>query len=234
MGSGPRIVGVIGGMGPEATIELMRRVIAMTPARDDQDHVHLIVDNNPQVPSRIAHLIEGAGPDPTPVLQRMARGLRAAGAQALAMPCNTAHGYADAIRAVVDVPLLDMVELTVTRIVERMPGARAGLLASSAVIRTQLYARALRERQVTLQTPARQNEVMDLIKAVKRGETGSPVRGPLADIARELTASCDVIIVACSELSLLADSIDAAVPVIDSLDILSEAIVSFATPTRKP
>ena len=228
------IVGVIGGMGPEATIELMRRVIAMTPARDDQDHVHLIVDNNPHVPSRIAHLIEGTGTDPTPELQRMARGLHAAGAQALAMPCNTAHGYADAIRAAVDVPLLDMVELTVTRVVERMPGAKVGLLASSAVIRTQLYARALRDHKATLQTPARQDEVMELIKAVKRGETGSPVRVPLAEIARELASSCDVIIVACSELSLLADSIDVGVPVIDSLDVLSEAIVSFAIQHREP
>jgi aspartate racemase len=115
-----------------------------------------------------------------------------------------------------------------------MPGAKVGLLASSAVIRTQLYARALRDHKATLQTPARQDEVMELIKAVKRGETGSPVRVPLAEIARELASSCDVIIVACSELSLLADSIDVGVPVIDSLDVLSEAIVSFAIQHREP
>jgi len=224
-----RIVGVIGGMGPEATVELMRRVIAMTQARDDQDHVHLIVDNNPQIPSRIAHLIEGTGADPTPELQRMARGLCAAGAQALAMPCNTAHGYADAIRAAVAVPLLDMVELTVSRIVERAPGGRVGLLASTAVIRTQLYARPLQRHGVTLQMPGQQDRVMEVIKAVKRGETGDAVRRPLASFARELAGSSDVLLVACSELSMLADSIDAVAPVIDSLDVLSEAIVAFAS-----
>jgi aspartate racemase len=231
MGVPRRVVGVIGGMGPEATVELMRRVIAMTPARDDADHVHLLVDNNPQVPSRIAHLLDGTGADPTPELQRMARGLRAAGAQALAMPCNTAHGYAEAIRAAVDIPLLDMVGLTVSRLRERAAGDRVGLLASTAVIRTQLYARALQPNGATLQLPLQQERVMELIRAVKRGETGPAVRQQFAGIARELAGHADVVVIACSELSLLADSLDATVPVVDSLDVLSEAVVAFATGT---
>jgi hypothetical protein len=89
-----RVVGIIGGMGPEATLDLMRRVLAKTPAQDDQDHIHLIVESNPKIPSRIAHLIEGTGDDPTPELIRIAVNLQRAGAQALAIPCNTAHAYA--------------------------------------------------------------------------------------------------------------------------------------------
>src|SRR5258707_1358760 len=89
-----RVVGIIGGMGPEATVDLMRRVIAKTPADDDQDHVHLIVESNPKIPSRIAHLIDGTGTDPTPELIRIAVNLQRAGADALAIPCNTAHAYA--------------------------------------------------------------------------------------------------------------------------------------------
>ena len=89
-----RTVGILGGMGPEATILLMQRVLAAVPAQDDGDHIPLIVHQNPQVPSRIRRLIEGAGEDPAPVLIRMARDLQAAGAEALAMPCNTAHAYA--------------------------------------------------------------------------------------------------------------------------------------------
>ena len=111
--SAHRVVGIIGGMGPEATVDLMRRVIAKTPVRDDQDHVHLIVESNPKIPSRIAHLIEGSGPDPTPELIRIAVNLQRAGADALAIACNTAHAYADAIRHAVSIPLLDMVSLTV-------------------------------------------------------------------------------------------------------------------------
>ncbi len=87
----PRTVGILGGMGPEATVLLMQKVIAAVPARDDSDHVPLIVDQNSQVPSRIRRLIEGVGEDPAPVLAAMARRLEAAGAEALAMPCNTAH-----------------------------------------------------------------------------------------------------------------------------------------------
>ena len=100
-----RVVGIIGGMGPEATVDLMRRVIAKTPASDDQDHVHLIVENNPKIPSRIAHLIDGTGADPTPELTRIALNLQRAGADALAMPCNTAHAYAHSIRRAVSIPL---------------------------------------------------------------------------------------------------------------------------------
>jgi aspartate racemase len=111
-----RIVGIIGGMGPEATLDLMRRVLAKTRASDDQDHIHLIVESNPKIPSRIAHLIEGTGADPTPELVRIAANLQRAGAEALAIPCNTAHAYAHSIRRAVSIPLLDMVQLTVDQI----------------------------------------------------------------------------------------------------------------------
>src|SRR5690625_6011140 len=84
------IVGIIGGMGPEATIELMQRIVSKTPAADDQDHIHMIVDNNPKVPSRIQALLEGTGDNPAPVLMAMARRLEQAGADFLVIPCNTA------------------------------------------------------------------------------------------------------------------------------------------------
>ena len=111
-----RVVGILGGMGPEATILLQQRLLAtrrrraMTPIT-----CRLLIDMNPQVPSRIAHLIEGTGIDPTPVLVAMARRLEAAGATALAMPCNTAHHYAAAIAAAVSIPLLNMVDLSVAQ-----------------------------------------------------------------------------------------------------------------------
>lgn len=90
-------IGILGGMGPEATVELISRLIATTPAQDDADHIPLMVDMNPQVPSRISRIIEGRGADPGPVLAGMAQRLQSAGAEALAMPCNTAHFYAQGI-----------------------------------------------------------------------------------------------------------------------------------------
>ncbi|MEM6545430.1 MAG: aspartate/glutamate racemase family protein, partial [Pseudomonadota bacterium] len=103
-----KTVGIIGGMGPEATVDLMSRVIALTPATDDADHIPMLVDNNSQVPSRIAALLEGTGTSPEPVLIAMAERLQHMGAQLLAMPCNTAHHYHQAVQAAVQIPFLDM------------------------------------------------------------------------------------------------------------------------------
>jgi aspartate racemase len=232
-----RVVGIIGGMGPEATLDLMRRVLAKTPAQDDQDHIHLIVESNPKIPSRIAHLIEGTGVDPTSELVRIARNLERAGAQALAIPCNTAHAYAPSIRRAVSIPLLDMVQLTVDKIASAYiatsqtassrRGARVGLLVSSAVLATELYAKAFAGHGIAVVHPARQDEVMSLIKAVKRGETGPEVQAALARTALELANHADVLLVGCSELSVIAAGITA--PFVDSLDVQAQAIVTFAT-----
>jgi aspartate racemase len=219
-----RIVGIIGGMGPEATVDLMRRVIAKTPARDDQDHIHLIVDSNPKIPSRIAHLVEGTGIDPTPELIRIAVGLQHAGGHALAMPCNTAHAYADSIRGAVNIPFLDMVKLTVDQIAVTRP-ARVGLLASSAVHKIGLYARAFSAHRIDTVIPSEQDEVMALIKAVKRGDTGAQTQAALAQIALQMSAQADILLIACSELSVVSAGI--AVDFVDSIDVLAEAIVRF-------
>jgi aspartate racemase len=222
-----RIIGIIGGMGPEATVDLMRRVMAKTPARDDEDHIHLIVESNPKIPSRIAHLIDGTGPDPTPELIRIANNLQRAGAQALAIPCNTAHAYADPIRRAVLIPLLDMVALTVAKIASSGRAARVGLLASTAVHNADLYSKAFEAYGIATVASSRQEEVMELIKAVKRGDTGEQAQRMLGRIALDLAAQADVLLVACSELSIIAAGISA--PFEDSLDVLAQAIVAFAT-----
>jgi aspartate racemase len=221
-----RVVGIIGGMGPEATLDLMRRVLAKTPAQEDQDHIHLIVESNPKIPSRIAHLIEGTGDDPTPELVRIAVNLQRAGAQALAIPCNTAHAYAHSIRRAVSIPLLDMVQLTVDQIASSRRAARVGLLASSAVLATELYTKAFAGHGIAVVHPPRQDEVMSLIKAVKRGETGVEIQAALARTALDLANHADVLLIGCSELSVIAAGITA--PFVDSLDVQAQAIVNFA------
>jgi aspartate racemase len=221
-----RIVGIIGGMGPEATVDLMRRVVAKSPARDDQDHIHLIVESNPKIPSRIAHLIEGTGDDPTPELIRIAANLQRAGADALAIPCNTAHAYAHSIRRAVSIPLLDMVGLSVDQIAHSRRAARVGLLASTAVHITELYSKALSAQGIDTVLPAHQDEVMALIKAVKQGDTGTETQAALGRVALETASHADVLLIACSELSVISAGI--TVPFVDSLDVLAQAIVTFA------
>jgi aspartate racemase len=222
------VVGIIGGMGPEATVELMRRVTARTRAEDDADHVHLLVESNPKIPSRIAHLLEGTGDDPLPEILRVARNLQGAGAQALAMPCNTAHYYAEQIQAAVSIPLLHMVKLTVARIAAASSAARVGLLASSAVLRVGVYAREFAEQGLEGVLPRRQDELMALIRGVKRGESGAPAARRLAEIGAELAEQCEIALIACSELSLISADLASRARVLDSLDVLADAVVEFA------
>ncbi len=224
------VVGVIGGMGPEATVEFLRRVVARTPAEDDSDHLHVLVESSPRIPSRIAHLIERTGDDPTPELVRIARNLETAGATLLAMPCNTAHGYAAAIRAAVAIPLLDMVVLASQKVRALSPGPRVGLLASTAVHNTRLYESALARFAMTVVAPSLQDDVMTLIRGVKRGETGAASHEQLRRIALELAGNCDSLLIACTELSVIAQGLTSTVPIVDSLDILTDAVIAASLP----
>jgi len=216
-----KTVGILGGMGPEATVLLMQRVLAATPATDDADHIPLIVHQNPQVPSRIKRLIEGVGDDPAPVLVRMARDLQAAGAEALAMPCNTAHTYAADIVGATPLPFLDMRGATVAV----LPKGRIGMLASPALHLTKAFEGHFAASGLT-PVWAEEAPVLALIKAVKGGDTGAAAHAEMARLATELAARSDHVLVACTELSLLTGGV--AIPFTDSLDCLVQAIVDFA------
>ncbi|TIQ38176.1 MAG: amino acid racemase, partial [Mesorhizobium sp.] len=224
------IVGVLGGMGPAATIELMRRVMEATPAADDADHIHLLVDQNPKVPSRIDALINGTGPSPLDELVRMAKGLERAGATMLAIACNTAHGYAGDIAAAVRIPLLDMVALTAEAIARQpLSRRRVSMLASTAVLQLGLYEKAFQAFGVETRYPDDQTEIMAIIKAVKKEGATAELRRRFNVVARQsLAGDVDLLAIACTELSLLVDGLDADMAKIDALDILASTIVERA------
>lgn len=229
-GQAKRPVGVLGGMGPEATVLLMSRVIALTPAQDDADHVPLFVDHNPQVPSRIEALIEGTGEDPAPVLAAMARRLTAMGAAGLAMPCNTAHAYAPAIRAATDRPFLDMVALTARRLAAMQPPVRrVGMLASPAVRKVGVYDEALATQGLTAVYAANEADLLEAIRRLKRDARDPRAREIHQAVAGDLLAAgADALLIACTEFSLIADAVPPGARVLDALDVLAEAIVAFA------
>ena len=219
-------------MGPEATILLQQKLIAAVPARDDADHVPLLVDMNPQVPSRIAHLIEGTGEDPGPTLAAMAERLEDAGARAIAMPCNTAHHYAGAIRGAICVPFLDMVALASNHAAERLgDGGRVGILGSPAVQMTGLYETALGARGLETLWPDDGAPMLTAIREIKANGPTDNAAATVASAANELTArGAGLLFVACTEFSLIADRLASGVPVVDTLDILAKAIVAAAQP----
>lgn len=215
-----RTVGILGGMGPEATVLLMTRVLQAVQARDDADHIPLIVHQNPAVPSRLSRLIDGVGDDPGPVLAGMAQGLMAAGAQAIAMPCNTAHAYAPQIMAATPLPFLDMRKAAVAA----LPKGRIGMLASPAVRITGAFDAVMAEAGMVPIWPADEAPVLALIRRVKAGDTSG--QAELGRLAAEMAAESEHVLIACTELSLLTGGVQ--VPFTDSLDCLVTAIVKFA------
>jgi len=167
-----RTVGIIGGMGPEATVDLMSKVINLTPAKDDADHIRMIVDNNPKIPSRIKALIDKTGESPAPALVQIAQSLQAYGADFIVIPCNTAHHYYSDVAQAVTIPVLNMLELVVSHVRLKQPQIKkVGLLASTAVIGLKLYDRLFADHGIEVvapQTPVQQT-VMDSILQIKSG-----------------------------------------------------------------
>lgn len=214
-----KTLGVLGGMGPAATVAFLARVQALTPAEGDSDHIRIIADINPQVPDR------NRAPDAAEsVLGQMAMRLRDAGAQVLAMPCNTAHAQAAGIKKV-GLPFIDM-------IAETTEAALAGGAKKVGVLATPggeaLYTRSLQARGckiVRLTGPDRET-FMACVYAVKRGDTGEAPRTEMRRLAAALVgAGAEVVIAGCTEVPLLLGSEDVSVPLIDSAEVLAQACV---------
>ncbi len=222
-------VGVIGGMGPEATVDLMRRVIAATPAKDDVDHIHMLVDNNPKVPSRIKALLEGSGENPGPFMADMARGLERAGVDFLVIPCNTAHMYYPDVVAAVSIPVVNILDVTVQQVKRCQPDIRkVGLLASTAVEKIRLYHDKFDAEDVEtlFPSPEHQANVMDLIRRVKAKTHDADILARYNEAAAELKASgAECIILACTELSVISDKLTIDLPIYDASQLLAEHIV---------
>lgn len=224
------VAGILGGMGPEATVDLLRRIIHNTPASDDQDHIRCLVDNNPKTPSRIRRLLEAGEEDPGPVLADMARRLESWGADFLAIACNTAHNYYAQVRDAVSVPVLNMVEIAAAAARAAHPHAsRVGLLASPAVRQTALYHGPLEAHGLRpVYAPADQEvELLAIIRAVKAGDTGPAMRKRALAVARVLERlDAEVCIVACTELGVILE--DAPLPMTDAAEALAKEIVRRA------
>ncbi len=224
-----RTVGVIGGMGPAATVHFMGRVLALTPASADQDHVRLIVDSNGAVPDRNA-AIRGEGASPAPVLAAMARGLERAGAELLVMPCNTAHAFAGAVRGATPLPFLHLVDLACDEALAS-GATQIGVLAADGCRQAGLYQRGLAARgaQARLCDDDDQRRFMALLYRIKAGDAGEAVRAGMLALARGLIdRGAETLVAGCTEVPLALKPGDLVVPLIDSLDALARATIAAA------
>ncbi|MDP1737049.1 MAG: amino acid racemase [Caulobacter sp.] len=216
-----KTLGVLGGMGPAATLDFLAKLQAATPAARDQDHIRVLVDINPQVPDR-----NGEDDTPGPVLAGMAVALRDGGAQVLAIACNTAHAYAAQVREASGLPLIDMVEAACTA--ARLAGAeRVGVLATGLALR--LYTDRLTGMglEPVCLSKAKQEWFMSLLYRIKAGDLSEEVEEEMALVAYSLAdAGAQSVIAGCTEAPLVLESDALEIPLIDAGQVLAERCVA--------
>jgi aspartate racemase len=226
-------VGVIGGVGPLATAYFLQRVVQLTDAARDQEHVDLVVLNHATIPDRTDFVLGRSAADPGPVLARDAARLEAFGVRFLVMPCNTAHYFTQQVLDAITVPFVSIVDVTVAAAQERAPGAIAvGLLATAGTVASGVYRDAFAVHGIDVVTPddadqALVNEV--IYDQVKAGLPADPAT--LRAVAGRLVErGAGVVVLGCTELSVAAVDHDllAEPPFLDSMDELVRATISRA------
>lgn len=233
---GEKVIGVLGGLGPWATVDLFEKILRNTPAQQDQEHLRIIIDNNPKIPDRSPAIL-GDGEDPTPALIATAQNLERAGAHFLVIPCNTAHAFYDGIQAAVSIPVLHIMEEVAAAAREEMPGVRVvGVFATAAAVAAGLYQRAFRRFGVDVigPDPAGQDVVNRAIYGVKAGKMGSEVTRQLISVATDLVnRGAQALVLGCTELPYVLQPPHLTVPLLDSNLILARAAVRMATEARQ-
>jgi aspartate racemase len=221
----------MGGMGPEATVDFMAKVIAMSGAERDQDHVHMIVDNDPTVPNRQVAIRTG-NDDVTPHLADMAERLEQAGADFLVMVCNTAHVFMDDALNNVSIPFISIIDESVAEVERQASNAEVvGVMATDGCLNTDIYQDAIEAAGKTAIIPDTDGvvELMRLITAIKAGDKSAAIASGMAAVAQALAdRGAGAIIAGCTEIPLVFDGAGFPVPVISSTDVLAERTVSLA------
>jgi aspartate racemase len=233
------MLGVLGGMGPMATVDFMGKVIRNTPASCDQDHIEMVVCSATSVPDRTAAILD-EGRDPLPAMLDALNRLERSGATCIAIPCNTAHHWHGDLQARTAVPILHIVDALADTLAERgLQGTTIGVLATDGTVRAGIYQRRLAKRGFACTMPegAAQAEVMRAIRLVKAGDVGAATI-ILSRAANALVAAgCSHVAMACTEIPLALAAVDGDLKrrLLDPTDMLARACVRscLALPARQ-
>ena len=226
-----KTVGIIGGMGPEATQDLFYKIIKATPAKRDQDHIHIIIDNFPQIPDRTAFLL-GKGENPLPYILESVRLLEKANVDVLCMGCNTAHYFAEDIRNATPLPFISIVESTLNGIKSSFKDSKTiGLLAGDGTIIGRVYHKILEVEgyKIILPSEEKQHELLKLIFSIKAGKIEENIPTLEEIIEHMKFLGSELVILGCTELPILLKYFGPSLPVIDATSCLAKEIVDFAT-----
>lgn len=230
-----RVIGILGGMGPEATLDLYRDIIRLTPAKKDQDHIRVLIYSNPKIPDRTKG-IERSGESPVPSLIESAQVLERGGARIIAMPCNAAHHYLAEIQQQVSIPIIDMVEESLRWIHAHFPGWKTlGLIASNGTVVSGVYARALGRSGISVLLPSEtdQQRTQTAIDQVKLGVHDLTTRQTFESVGlRMVEAGAESIILGCTEVPLAFNLDSVGYPTVNPTRILAKAAVDWALGKR--
>lgn len=225
------VVGVIGGMGPQATADFLTKLVRATPVSQEQEHLHVLIDSNPKVPDRNL-AIARASNLPGPVLAAMAKTLQDSGAGFLVMPCNTAHAFESSIREGISIPFINMVEEACDVCVRDHPSVnRIGVLAAPGCIGAGLYQSALAKRgmETLLLNHDDQQRFNAILYRIKLKGPSQEVRSEMQALGDILIASgADAIVAGCTEVPLVLEQSKLSRPLIDATWNLALRCVRYA------
>ena len=225
-----RSIGILGGMGPLATADLFRKIVTLTRAGCDGDHIRVYIDSNSSIPDRTAAILNG-GPDPLPAMRDSLRKLERCGADCIIMPCNTAHYFLPRLQEQTRVPFISMLAETAKACALRFPGKTACVLATRGTLASGLYERALEAEGVSCILPdeAQRDVLMYAIyDCVKGGKPLETVRQPMEALLADLSArGADYFILGCTELPIVAQELALPGDFIDPTSELAKAAILF-------
>lgn len=224
-----KVIGILGGMGPAATVDLFSKITAATVAASDQEHLHVIIDSNTNIPDRTEALLHG-GESPVPELTASARRLVAAGAELIVMACNTAHGFYDEVCRAAGVPVLHMIRLTAQEL-NRQGIKRAGLLATDGTVEAGLYDEALAGSGIELLKPSKSGQAAVMALAYDGVKSGQRDFDP-SEFCRAceelLDRGAETLILGCTELPPVFEHYALPYPHLDPTLVLAHAAVNAA------
>lgn len=226
-----KVVGVLGGMGPEATVDFFAKVIALTAAKKEQNHLRIIIDNNPKIPDRTEAILTK---DETlvPILVEAGKNLEKAGVDFIAIPCNTVHYFYDDLIKEVSVPVLHIIREVTKAIKTSLPNCkRVGLLATTGTVTSSLYQKECHKAGIEVLVPDSEGQakIMEAILRIKGGSSKASARKAILKEANQLLEhKAEALILGCTDIPLVIKVNDFPVPVFDSNQVLAEATVKFA------
>ncbi|HVC60540.1 MAG TPA: amino acid racemase [Acetobacteraceae bacterium] len=229
-----KVLGVLGGMGPLASAQFMLRLTLLTPAARDQDHIPAVLWSDPRVPDRTRGHLAG-GDDPLPWLLHGIAGLKRAGCGAIAIPCNTAHGWYDAMREAAGLPILHIVDAAAAELRRCGIGpATIGLMGTQATLDMRLYQDRLQHQGWDCIIPTADEMTLRVTPAIAQVKANrvAEAYAPLAEVVNRLAArGAAAVVLGCTEIPLgiqAGPRETLSVPAIDTIDALARAAIAWA------